>query len=98
MDVRLWETFREQDGKAARARADVGHVGHLGNRRQPLRDGLRDEFDEVGAGDDDALVDMEAQASQPGFADEVAGRDAVEDSAFYQREEGRLLLGRQGRV
>ena len=39
---------------------------------------------------------MEAEATQPGFADEVAGRHAVKDASFHQREEGGLLLSCQG--
>ncbi len=39
---------------------------------------------------------MEAKAAQPSFANEVAGGYAVKDASFHQREEGGLLLGRQG--
>jgi len=92
LDARLGEALREEDGEAARARADVRHVGDLRGGRQPLRDGLGDELDEVGTRDDDAFVDAEAQAAEPGLADEVAGGDAVEDAAFDEAEEGGLLL------
>ena len=96
VDVRLREALREQDGEAARARADVGHPFHLLDRRQPAGDGFGDQFHEVRARYDDAFIDAETQATEPGFADEVASGYAIKHTAFDQREEGGLLLGCQG--
>jgi len=42
------------------------------------------------------LVDAETVPAQPRFAHQVARGHAVEDAAFDQRQEGGLLLGREG--
>ena len=46
--------------------------------------------------DDDSFVDAEAQATQPGFTDEVGRGDPFENAAFEQGEELGLLGGLEG--
>jgi hypothetical protein len=76
VDFCLRELVREQDGEAARAGADVDRPLHRPARRQPLRQLLRDDLQEIGARDDDALVDMEAVFAEPRLAGQV-GRGHV---------------------
>ena len=94
--LRLRETLREQDGQATGARAHIGHALNLLDWRQPAGDGFGDQLDEVGTRHDDPFVDAEAQATQPGFTDEVGRGDPFENAAFEQGEELGLLGGLEG--
>ena len=92
----LRKTLREQDGQATGARAHIGHALNLLDGRQPARDGFWNQLNKVGTRHDDPFIDTEAQAAQPGFANEVGRGDAFENAAFEQGEELGLLGGFEG--
>ncbi len=77
------ECARSEDGEAARPGAQVEHAP-----RRPAHPGLQaitEKLREMGARHDDATVDVERQAGEPSFVQQVGDGNALRDSFSYQR-------------
>ena len=69
--------MREQHGEAARAGAHVDDALHRAAMRQPLRDLLGQQFEEIRPRNNDALVDEEAVFAEERLARQVGGGHAT---------------------
>lgn len=105
-DASAGEVFEEGDGDAARACADVGEeeafalgAAAAGLDANMLEDVLDDGLG-GGARDEDAFVDLEGQAEEPGFGDEVLDglvlegtRDEVSEGLAFEVVGGSVGVG-----
>ncbi len=74
IDSGAGEAMGGQDGQATRPGTQVEHRCDLARRCDPGRQVLAQEVRDVRARDDDALIHVEREVAEPGFARQVGGR------------------------
>src|SRR5467141_1737958 len=74
---------RSENGEAAGAGAQVEHAPR--RPAQPRPQTIAEKLREMRARHDDATVDVEGQACEPSFAEQVGSGNALRDSPFYER-------------
>ena len=72
-----------ENGEAAGAGAQVEHAPR--RPAQPRPQAIAEKLGDVRARHDDATVDVEGQACEPSFAEQVGNGNALRDSLFYER-------------
>jgi hypothetical protein len=92
------EGFRQQDGQAAGAGAQVQGREDALRLREPGLEVLQDHGRQEGAGHDHPLVHVKTITVQPGLAGEVGRRDPLPDASFQDGGQTPALLGQQAGV
>src|SRR2546425_12181124 len=83
IDVGAPKCARGENGEAAGAGAQVEHAPR--RPAQPRPQAIAEKLGDVRARHDDATVDVEPQAREPGFVKQVGDGNALRDSFSYQR-------------
>ena len=84
VDVGRRVRVREQDGEAARARAQVERVRDELGRADVRRKAVRQQLGDERARNQHALVDVEAKFAEPRLVRQIGGRHALVDPAIEE--------------